>query len=74
MRNAQTEHIDIVVNGQPRTVPEGMNLAELMAFLGIDPSRVALEMNKVLVRRPLWSNTPVTAGVALEVVHFVGGG
>jgi thiamine biosynthesis protein ThiS len=64
----------IVINGQNRNVPEAMMLDQLLRFLDIDPARVAVEMNKVIVRRPAWSTTPVPGGSALEIVQFVGGG
>ena len=74
MEAIETEQIEIVVNGQPRRVPAGMNLLALLTFLEIDPARVAVEMNKSIVRRRAWSETPVNSGAALEIVQFVGGG
>jgi sulfur carrier protein len=71
---AQSKHIDIVINGQTRAVPQGMMLHQLLSFLEIDPARVAVEMDKAIVRRPAWNTTPVSAGSALEIVQFVGGG
>jgi len=70
----EANQIEIVVNGQTRAVPEGLNLEQLLRFLEIEAARVAVEMNKGIVRRPAWSSTPVTAGSALEIVQFVGGG
>lgn len=66
--------IQIVVNGQPRDVPEGFNLAQLLGFLEVNPDRVAIERNLEIVRKPEWTGTPVVAGDRLEVVWFVGGG
>ena len=74
MAAIETDRIEIVVNGQPRRVPAGMNLLALLTFLEIDPARVAVEMNKAIVRRPAWSETAVNSGAALEIVQFVGGG
>lgn len=74
MAAIETEQIEIVVNGQPRRVPAGMNLLSLLTFLGIEPARVAVEMNKAIVRRTAWNETPVNSGSALEIVQFVGGG
>jgi len=70
----EANQIEIVVNGQARAVPEGMNLEQLLRFLEINAERVAVELNKAIVRRASWSSTPVTAGSALEIVQFVGGG
>jgi thiamine biosynthesis protein ThiS len=70
----ESKQIVIVINGQNRSVPEGMMLDQLLRFLDIDHARVAVEMNKVIVRRPAWSTTAVPGGSALEIVQFVGGG
>ncbi len=69
-----TETVKIVLNGEPREVPAGLHLLGLLEHLGFDPSRVAVEMNLEIVRRPDWPATPVPDGAAIEVVQFVGGG
>ena len=66
--------IEIVVNGQGRAVPEGMSLQQLLHFLDIDPARVAVELNKAIVRRSAWAGTQIKGGAELEIVQFVGGG
>ncbi len=66
--------IPIVVNGEPRDVPEGFNLAQLLVFLEVNPDRVAIERNLEIVRKPEWADTQIIAGDLLEVVWFVGGG
>jgi len=38
------------------------------------PDRVAIELNRELIRRDRWSETPLSNGDKLEIVHFVGGG
>jgi thiamine biosynthesis protein ThiS len=70
----QTKMIEIVVNGQPRRVEAGLNIAQLLAFLGIEASRVAVELNRHIVRKPEWESTVVEPGARVEVVWFVGGG
>ena len=66
--------IPIVLNGEPRQVPEGLTVAALLAHLGVAGDKVAVELNRAIVRRTEWSDTAVAAGAALEVVQFVGGG
>jgi sulfur carrier protein len=66
--------IEIVVNGEPQNVPAGLNIADLLSRLGLDPARVAVELNRSIIRRPEWDSTPVTGGAQLEIVQFVGGG
>jgi len=66
--------IPIVINGEAQQVPAGLNIRNLVAHLGLDPGRVAVELNRRLVRKPEWDATAVEAGAVLEIVTFVGGG
>lgn len=66
--------MEVVVNGQPRRVPEGVSVLQLLEYLGIEPSRVAVELNREIVRKPDWESTTVKEGSTAEVVWFVGGG
>ena len=66
--------IDIVVNGQPRAASEGQTILDLLQQLELDPSRVAVELNRRIVRQPNWSETRLSAGAQVEIVQFVGGG
>jgi thiamine biosynthesis protein ThiS len=74
MEVAETKTIQIVLNGEPRRVPEGLDVARLLEFLAIDASRVAVELNRSIVRKKDWGITGVEDGAELEVVWFVGGG
>ena len=66
--------IQILVNGERREVPSGLNLRSLLLHLRIDPQRVAVELNRSIIPKALWDSTPIEAGAALEIVEFVGGG
>ncbi|PYO70522.1 MAG: thiamine biosynthesis protein ThiS [Gemmatimonadetes bacterium] len=66
--------MEVVVNGSPKTVRPGVTLLELLAELAVDPRTVVVEHNRRIVRRPALGETPVAAGDAIELVHFVGGG
>ncbi|HTS75949.1 MAG TPA: sulfur carrier protein ThiS [Bryobacteraceae bacterium] len=74
MQNAQSKTIEVVVNGHARRVPEGHNISTLLRFLEIDPSRVAVELNREIVRKPAWDSTAIHEGANIEIVWFVGGG
>jgi thiamine biosynthesis protein ThiS len=74
METDETKTIQVVLNGQPKRVPQGLNVPGLLEFLEIDPSRVAVELNRQIVRKPQWESTPVAEGAQLEIVWFVGGG
>ena len=74
MGTAETKSIQIVVNGESKTAPEGLNIAELLEFLAIDAGRVAVELNRAIVRKADWASALVDQGAHIEVVWFVGGG
>lgn len=74
MADVRTKEIQIVVNGQVRSVPEGQTLAELLVRLDIAGDRVAVELERRIVRRSEWDHTRVGPGATLEIVQFVGGG
>jgi sulfur carrier protein len=74
MNPIRTKEIQIVVNGQVRHVPEGLSLALVLAGLEVAPGRVAVELDRRIIRREDWSDTLVAPGAVLEIVQFVGGG
>ena len=74
MASAETKTVEIVLNGEPREVPAGLTVDRLLAWLEMDPSRVAVEFNGTIVRKPAWPAIEVDAGSRMEVVWFVGGG
>jgi thiamine biosynthesis protein ThiS len=55
-------------------VAEGLTIVDLLAELGVRPDRVAVEMNRAIVKQPLWAETRVPPDAELEIVQFVGGG
>ena len=55
-------------------MPEGLNVRTLLVELKLDPARVAVELNREIVRKPEWDTTIIDAGASLEIVTFVGGG
>lgn len=62
------------LNGEPREIPAGSTLLDLVAGLGRDPRTVAVERNGGIVRRADYGATRLEEGDRLEVVHFVQGG
>ena len=64
----------VMINGEHRRVPPGTSLAELIAEVGLDPHRVAVERNLEIVPRSTFAQVIVEDGDAFEIVHFVGGG
>jgi sulfur carrier protein len=66
--------LEIVVNGEPQTVCEGESLLDLLRQLDLDPARVAVELDRRIVKPPHWKETVLRAGARVEIVQFVGGG
>ena len=66
--------IEIVANGEQRTIPDGQTLAGFLAGRELDPDVVVVERNGEIVPRALFGELRLEAGDRLEVVHFVGGG
>ena len=64
----------ISLNGDPYEIGGPLTLAELLARLGIDARRVAVEHNLIIVKRAAFADTVVRDGDAVEIVNFVGGG
>ena len=69
-----SEMVTIQVNGEPREIPKGLNVAQLVVHLGLTANRLAIERNLEIVARGQWGTTQVTAGDQFEIVHLVGGG
>jgi thiamine biosynthesis protein ThiS len=69
-----SETISIVVNGEERESPAGVNVTQLLEGLGIHGGRVAIERNMQILPRAAWAETQVSAGDRYEIVQFVGGG
>ena len=66
--------LEISVNGEIRAVPTGLTVRNLLLHMDIIPDRVAVELNRRIVRQPDWDSTVVEAGAQVEIVQFVGGG
>ena len=64
----------IHVNGEVKDVPEGLDLKALLELLLLPQQRVAVELDRKVIRRVDWPLTNVSEGSQVEIVHFVGGG
>jgi thiamine biosynthesis protein ThiS len=66
--------ITIVLNGEPRKIESEVSLDRLLDLFSLPRQRVAVELNRAVIRRADWMETLVSDGDAIEVIHFVGGG
>lgn len=64
----------LTVNGETRTVAEGLTLAQLVEELHLVAGRLACELNGQIVRRADYPTTPLSHGDTLEIVQMIGGG
>ncbi len=68
------EAMQITLNGKPHTLEKPINILEFSEILRLEPTRVAVERNREIVPRSLYSETMLKAGDELEIVTFIGGG
>jgi sulfur carrier protein len=66
--------MDIIVNGEKKTVPEGYTAQNLVDAMQLTGKRVAMEVNQEIVPRSLYAQHSFQPGDAIEIVHAVGGG
>ena len=64
----------VYVNGESKELSGTPSLAELITQLDLPATRVAVELNREVVRRNDWSGTMLKEDDRIEIVHFVGGG
>ena len=66
--------MELHVNGKAMCVEDGATAAALLQQLGIQPERVVVEVNLIILRRHQLPDTRLNAGDQVEIVQFVGGG
>ncbi len=64
----------VTVNGERKEFKEGILLSEMIDGLNLPEARIAVEINRNVVRKSLWSETEISDSDVIEIVHFVGGG
>ncbi len=64
----------ITLNGEPREWPRPQSVEHLLQDLALDTRTVAVELNRLVVKRGRYSDTIVSEGDEVEIVSFVGGG
>ena len=64
----------VVVNGEETELADGLFVKALVERLGLEPARLAVEVNRKIIRKAEWGSTSLSDGDKVEIVHFVGGG
>lgn len=66
--------LNLVVNGESRALDAPSTVAGLLATLGLDARKVAVERNEEIVPRSAYADVWLAEGDWIEIVHFIGGG
>ena len=64
----------ILINGETKEIQSEVNLSDLLKHFSLPSERIAIELNKEVVRRKDWETIRVKDADKIEIVHFVGGG
>ena len=73
-RKVVSTETQVTLNGDRRSFPGQTTLLDVVKILGLEPERVAIEYNRAIVKRELWSSTVLDPDAEIEIVQFVGGG
>jgi sulfur carrier protein len=66
--------VKVIVNGEPRELPAGATVTDLLADLAVGPGRCAVEINREIVPRSTHGQHQLASDDRIEIVSFVGGG
>lgn len=66
--------LELEVNGEPRSVPAGCTIEELVRSLGLERRRIAVAVNRDVIPRSGFDAHALAAGDRVEILEAVGGG
>ncbi len=64
----------ILINGEEREIPDNFFLGEILEYFELPAQRIAIELNRNVIRRSEWGEIRIAADDRIEIIHFVGGG
>ena len=64
----------IQLNGKPYEINTATNLNQLLNKLKIQKTKVAIEVNGIIVEKNKYLKVILNKGDKVEIVHFIGGG
>lgn len=64
----------ITINGEIKELENEVNLNQLLELFSLPSQRIAVELNREVVRKKDWETIVVKDEDKIEIVHFVGGG
>jgi|SRR6185437_6947366 thiazole synthase len=66
--------MNVIVNGESKSFDRALSVRGMLAALGLDPKKIAVERNLEIVPRSTYDAVMVADGDKFEIVHFIGGG
>ena len=66
--------MQIIVNGEPRSVAVGITAAQLIDMLDLGGRRLAMEINREILPRSRYAEHALRDGDRIEIVQAIGGG
>ncbi|MEO6589506.1 MAG: sulfur carrier protein ThiS [Pyrinomonadaceae bacterium] len=64
----------VLINGETRKIEKKLNLRQLLEQLELPTTRIAVELNKDVIRKKDWETININDADKIEIIHFVGGG
>jgi len=64
----------VILNGKEREIPDGLTVEGLLGHLDVHPQRIAVEINRVIVKKDRFAELHLRPNDAIEILQFVGGG
>jgi sulfur carrier protein len=66
--------MQVLINGEKTELPDGLTLSAVVRHLSLPERRMAVEVNKQVIRKQDWESFKIDTNDNIEIVHFVGGG
>ena len=66
--------MNIIVNGENRSLEADANLGQLLEILGLNGKRIAVEVNRDIVPRSDYDSFKLSDNDTVEIVNAIGGG
>jgi thiamine biosynthesis protein ThiS len=64
----------VTINGEAKEIEDGLKVSDLVSLLELKAERLAIEVNRKIIRRADWQLTSLAEDDKIEIVQFVGGG
>jgi thiamine biosynthesis protein ThiS len=66
--------MEVTINGEKRELGDNLTITEMLDNLALPAERIAVELNRQVIRKKDWQNIKLNDADRIEIIHFVGGG